>query len=49
MSDEGNSKYADFQFELPRHGRTVVVRSLKTKKVLHKITWNGEKFIQDKP
>jgi hypothetical protein len=49
ISDEGNSKYADFQFELPRHGRTVVVRNLKTKNVLHKITWNGKKFIQDKP
>jgi hypothetical protein len=35
-------------FELPRHGRTVLVRSLKTKKILHRVTWNGEKFIQEK-
>jgi hypothetical protein len=48
MSDEGNPKYADFQFELPRHGRTVLVRSLKTKKILHRVTWNGEKFIVEK-
>ena len=35
-------------FELPRHGRTVVVRSLKTKKILHRVTWNGEKFVEEK-
>ena len=34
-------------FELPRRGRTVLVRSLKTKKILHKVTWNGEKFVQE--
>lgn len=38
----------NWYFELPRHGRTVVVRRLKTKKVLHCATWNGEKFIQEK-
>jgi hypothetical protein len=35
-------------FELPRHGRTVLVRNLKTKKVVHRVTWNGEKFVQEK-
>jgi hypothetical protein len=35
-------------FELPRHGRTVVVRSLTTKKILHRVTWNGEKFIKER-
>ena len=35
-------------FDLPRHGRTVLVRSLKTKKVLHRVTWNGEKFAEEK-
>lgn len=39
----------NWYFELPRHGRTVLVRALKTKKVLHRITWNGEKFVQEKP
>jgi len=37
----------NWYFELPRRGRTILVRGLKTKKVLHKITWNGEKFIQE--
>ena len=36
----------NWYFELPRHGRTVLVRSLKTKKVLHRVTWNGEKFME---
>ena len=35
-------------FELPRRGRTVLVRSLKTKKILHKVTWDGERFIEEK-
>jgi hypothetical protein len=33
-------------FELPRQGRTVLVRSLKTKKIVHRVTWNGEKFVE---
>ena len=37
----------DWYFELPRHGRTVLVRSLKTKKILHRVTWNGEKFVEE--
>ena len=36
------------QFYLPRKGRTIVVRSEKTKKTLRKFTWNGEKFQQEK-
>ena len=47
-SGEPNKKYEDLRFELPRQGRTVVVRSAKTKKVLHRVTWNGEKFINEK-
>lgn len=47
-SGDYDKKYEDFRFELPRHGRTVVVRSAKTKKILHKVTWNGEKFVQEK-
>jgi hypothetical protein len=35
-------------FELPRHGRTVLVRGLKTKKILRRVTWNGEKFAEQK-
>jgi hypothetical protein len=37
-----------WQFSLPRTGRTILVRSEKTKKVLQKFTWNGEKFQEDK-
>jgi hypothetical protein len=47
-SGEYDSKYEDFQFELPRHGRTVLVRSLKTKKILHRVTWSGEKFLEER-
>lgn len=37
-----------WQFSLPRKGRTIIVRSEKTKKILRKFTWNGEKFQEDK-
>jgi hypothetical protein len=47
-SGEQNKKYEDFRFILPRQGRTVLVRSAKTKKILHKVTWNGERFIEEK-
>ena len=47
-SGEYDKKYEDFRFELPRHGRTALVRSAKTKKILHKVTWNGEKFVAEK-
>jgi len=47
-SGEQNKKYEDFRFIFPRQGRTVLVRSAKTKKILHKVTWNGEKFVDEK-
>jgi hypothetical protein len=47
-SGEYDKKYEDFRFELPRHGRTILVRSAKSKKVLHKVTWTGEKFVVEK-
>jgi len=47
-SGDYDKKYEDYRFELPRHGRTVLVRSAKTKKVLHKVTWNGEKFFEER-
>jgi hypothetical protein len=37
-----------WQFSLPRTGRTILVRSEKTKKLLYKFTWNGEKFQEEK-
>jgi hypothetical protein len=45
---EDDEKYSDFRFDLSRRGRTVLVRSAKTKKVLYKVTWNGEKFVQQR-
>jgi hypothetical protein len=46
-SGEVEKKYQDFRFDLPRRGRTIIVRSSKTKKILHRLTWNGEKFVQE--
>jgi hypothetical protein len=45
---EDDKKYSDFRFDLPRRGRTVLVRSAKTKKIVHRVTWNGEKFLEEK-
>lgn len=47
-SAEQDKRYEDFRFELPHHGRTVVVRSAKTRKILHKVNWNGERFVEEK-
>jgi hypothetical protein len=38
-----------WQFELPKEGRTILVRTRKGGKILHKVTWNGEKFEKQKP
>lgn len=38
----------EFKFELPRQGRTIAVRKLKTGKLLHRFTWDGDKFVQIK-
>lgn len=46
-SGEQKNKYQDFRFIMPRQGRTVLVRSAKTKKILHKVTWSGEKFVEE--
>jgi len=36
------------EFVLPRQGRTILVRAPKSKKALHKFSWNGEKFQEEK-
>jgi hypothetical protein len=46
---EQNEKYQDFRFIFQRQSRTVLVLSAKTGKILHKVTWNGEKFIEKNP
>ncbi|HJT45874.1 MAG TPA: hypothetical protein VJ721_06320, partial [Chthoniobacterales bacterium] len=42
------NKNDEFKFALPRQGRTILVRKLKTGKVLHRFTWDGEKFVENK-
>jgi hypothetical protein len=36
------------KFEVPRSGKTIRVRAQKSGKILHKFTWNGEKFVEQK-
>jgi hypothetical protein len=36
------------KFEVPRTGKTIRVRAQKGGKILHKFTWNGEKFVEQK-
>jgi hypothetical protein len=38
----------NWEFVLPRKGKTILVRAPKTKKILHKFTWTGEKFEKEK-
>jgi hypothetical protein len=38
----------DWDFVLPQKGKTILVRTPKSKRVLHKFTWNGEKFVKEK-
>lgn len=42
---QGSGKW---RFELPRYGKTILVRNPHSGKVLHRITWNGEKFVKEK-
>ncbi len=46
-SELGEGK-GSWEFVLPRQGRTILVRSLKSQKVLHKFAWDGEKFVEQK-
>jgi hypothetical protein len=47
VKDAGNDE-GNWRFELPRQGRTILVRSQKSGKVLRKFTWNGEKFVEQR-
>jgi hypothetical protein len=42
------NKRAAHSYELPRKGRTVLVRELRNGKVSGKFTWNGERFVAEK-
>jgi hypothetical protein len=50
MKNDPGSGYVKegWQFELPRKGRTIAVRSEKAQNILHKFSWNGEKFQEEK-
>ncbi len=37
-----------WQFEMPRTGKTIRVRARKGRKILHKFTWTGETFQEEK-
>jgi len=47
ISDAENEK-GKWSFELPRQGRSILVRMEGSRKVLHKLTWTGEKFVEGK-
>lgn len=42
--DEDGGPSGKWQFDLPRYGKTILVRNPRSGKVVHRITWTGEKF-----
>ena len=40
--------HENWRFELPRRGKTVLVRNQKSGKILLKLAWSGEKFQEEK-
>ena len=47
VKDAGNDE-GNWRFELPRQGRTILVRNQKTGEILYQFTWKGEKFVDEK-
>ena len=47
VADAGDRK-GNWRFELPRYGRTVLVRSQQSGAILHELKWNGAKFQDEK-
>jgi hypothetical protein len=43
VADAGNDQ-GDWRFQLPREGKTILIRNQRNGKILRKLTWNGEKF-----
>jgi hypothetical protein len=41
---ENGESSGKWRFELPRYGKTILARNAPSGKVVHKISWNGEKF-----
>jgi hypothetical protein len=50
MTNDPDRGYVNegWQFELPRRGKTIRVRTQKGGKILHKFTWSGEEFVEQK-
>ena len=46
--DDNGLHYENWRFELPRRGKTILMRNQRTGKVQRKFTWNGEKFQEEK-
>ncbi|HAF03953.1 MAG TPA: hypothetical protein DIT76_07410 [Spartobacteria bacterium] len=44
----GRTERGNWRFELPRRGKTVLVRDQRSGKILRKLTWNGERFQDEK-
>src|SRR6202011_4898973 len=45
---DAGADQANWHFELPRQGRTVLLHHQRSGKVLYKFTWNGEKFVEQR-
>jgi hypothetical protein len=45
---ESGAPKASWEFILPRTGRTILIRTAKGHKVLHKLTWDGDRFEKEK-
>src|SRR3954468_15983818 len=48
VEDGDYNKKKTYFFVLPREGKTIEVRDQTDGKVLHKISWTGEKFVEEK-
>jgi hypothetical protein len=46
IKDVDNAR-GKWSFDLPQHGRTIVVHSYASGKVMYRFTWNGEKFSEN--
>jgi hypothetical protein len=44
---ESGEAWGNWRFELPRSGKTILVRDLNSGKIRHKVTWTGEKFVKE--
>ncbi len=47
VADAGNEK-GNWRFQVPREGKTILVRDQRSGKIQRKLTWNGEKFVEER-